>query len=505
MTTEIYNSTNPSDWIQLEALYIAELPPPGFIQGVNLSTVGFAGQCVRGPLTPQVITSPKQFTDLYGERDYTTNGTGGALVGQVWAALLNKPFGPIVVRRVAAAAAVVATANLIKSGPVTVARVDASNPGIWANGATGGIVCAIEAATSGVSTQWNLRVSYLGKDTVYQNLDTSTGTDNTAIVLGDDVSNLVKLTKVADGRPDNATGINLASGTNGTINDTDYISGITDIANYKGVAVCIIPEAPPTPLTLNGTIDTLATTVKDRIFLTWSGIHGQTVAATITAQAAQITTDSDRIVWCYNSPKTRDPKTGLLFDQGPHIWLASIISQTHPSVHKGSHTTKQYLAGVASVGNDTLTRQDLISLRAAGISTLEHLEDGFCFHSVVTTDLTPGKTELSRRLMTDYIQISMSKRLVSYVKDKNTKVSRAQEVGEIHSFLLSLQEEGPGKTIDDDDPDLGPGFDVDKNSVNTGRDRGQGIEKTLTLIRLVGHRLYDVLETEIGTGTVTIL
>src|SRR5262245_59775097 len=96
---DIFFTTNPSEFSKLEGLYISERKPPGFITGRDLSTTGLAGRCVRGPTNPQIITNPGAFTDIYGSRD---QGSGGTLIGQVWAALLNKAFGRLVVRRVVA-------------------------------------------------------------------------------------------------------------------------------------------------------------------------------------------------------------------------------------------------------------------------------------------------------------------------------------------------------------------------------------------------------------------
>jgi len=500
MASEYFFSNNPVDWTNLEGLYVSERKPPGSIRGVDLSTVGFAGRCVRGPLTPQEITSTARFIELYGERDVGTDGA--ALVGEVWAALLNKPFGKIVVRRVAAAAAVKATLTLSNAVPTAIIRVDAANPGVWGNGATGGITAAVEAATDANANHFNLRIKYLGRDYLYEDLNTFTSADNNLEAkLGDDAANLITLTKLADGRPINISDTNLATGADGTLAAGDYTAGITDIANYPGVAVCLVPEAGVTQSTLNATIVTLASTVKDRVFLTWSGVVSESVSANKTAFTAQITTRSDRIVWCYNTTQTLDAKTKLKINQAPHVWLASIMSQTHPSVHKGSQQTMQYLAGVVSVTNPLLTRQDLIDLRKHGITTIEQLaNEGFKFRSVVTTSLTSGLTELSRRLMTDFIQLSAAERLKSFPKDKNTRVSRAMEISELKAFLKSLQEEGDGKTVDDDDPDLGPGFIIDKESVNTGASRGTGLERTLIRVRLVNHKLFLVLESEIGSG-----
>jgi len=511
MASEVYFSNNPVDWVALEGLYISEKKPPGFIRGVDLSVVMFVGRCVRGPDTYQEITSPQRFIDVFGGRDYTSNGAGGTRIGEVHAALLNKQFGRIFVLRVRPAAAVKATVNLSDAVPTAIVRVDASSVGIWANGATGGVTVAVEAATDGNVNHWNCRAKYLGKEYLFENLDTTTGNDNLLATLGDDVANVITITKLASGRPVNVGDTNLAGGTEPALASTDYTNALTVAANVKGAAFVLIPESTNltvtngTQTTVNGQIVSLAATVKDRVFLTWSGVISQTAAQAVTSIGTDITTRSDRIVYCYNTPKTNDPDTNTKIDQGPHIWLASICSQTHPSVHKGAHETASLLAGVSSVANPGLTRNDLISLKNAGITTLEDLgDDGFLFRSVVTTSLQPGLTELSRRLMTDFLQLSAASRLKSFPKSKNTKKQQALEIAELTAFSRELQEEGDGKTIDDDDDTLGPGFLVDKKTVNTGAQRAKGVEMTLWKVRLVNHELYLVLQTEVGTGVVTV-
>lgn len=505
MASEIYFSNNPVDWQALEGLYISEQKPPGFIRGIDMSVVGFVGKCVRGPTTLQDIASPGRFLEIYGGRDYTKTGTGGTRIGEVHGALLNKQFGKIVVGRVVSSTAATATLNLSNAVPTVIARVDASSPGLWANGATGGLVASVVNATDGDANHWNLKIKYQGREILAENLNTQSGSDNLLAVVGDDAGNLFTVTKFADGRPINLADTNLAGGTEPALVDADYTNQLTNMANKVGVSVVVIPEAPPTPATVNGVIVTLASTVKDRVFLTWSGVVSQSASANKTAKLAQITTPSDRIVWCYNTPKTLDTDTLTKIDQGPHVWLASIISQTHPSVHKGAHETGKYLAGVASVDKPALTRDELKDLRANGITTLEDLgDDGFLFRSVVTTTTEPGLTELSRRLMTDFLQLSAGARLKSFPKSKNTKKQRAREMGELIAFSRELQAEGDGKTIDDDSDEIGPGFLVDKASVNTDKQRGKGLEVTLWKVRLVNHELYLVLQTEVGTGVVTL-
>lgn len=104
-------SNNPADWTAVEGLAISETLAPAGIKGVALNRVGIIGECVRGPADkPVYISSPSRFEEVFGGRD---KGSGGSILGQVWKALLNKPFGPLWIVRAAPAAAVKATRNLV--------------------------------------------------------------------------------------------------------------------------------------------------------------------------------------------------------------------------------------------------------------------------------------------------------------------------------------------------------------------------------------------------------
>jgi len=137
-------------------------------------------------------------------------------------------------------------------------------------------------------------------------------------------------------------------------------------------------------------------------------------------------------------------------------------------------------------------RSDLIALKNAGISTVEKNSDGFQFHSVVTTSLTPGLTELTRRRMTDFLQLSASSRLRTYVKARNTAERRASMAGELTAFSQTLK----------DTPRVIEDYEIDQESVNNATQRGRGEEHLLWRVRLIGHILSLVFETDISTGTV---
>lgn len=506
---DVYFTSNPSDFAKLEGLYVVERGPTGFIRGADFSTTGLAGACVRGPDDPQIITSAGRFLDVFGGRDF---GSGGPIVGQVWASLLNKQFGTIVVQRVRAAAAVKASFTLetATGGAGTqVLRVDASSVGSWGNL----VGVNVTNASDGNANHFKLTLQYLGKQQVLDNLDITGINDNTAIVNGSDAARFVDLVKLAPGRPVNSTastdgadangfillgqttvaGFTGVAGSDGTLAVTDYNNAVNNLAIFPGISTVLVPEAVAgSSATFHSNLVTLASQVADRVFLTWAQVHGQAVSTEVTQVGTQITTRTDRIVWAYNSPYTIDPSNSTEIQQAPHVWLASILSQIDVDIHAGSADTIPLLAGITRVTNTALQRTDLIALKAAGISTLERNRNGFQFRSVVTTSLTPGRTELARRRMADFLQLSAADRLATYVKARNTPETRALMASELTAFSIGLQ------VI----PRVIQAFQIDQTSVNTDQQRAQGEEHILWRVKLIGHILELVFETDIGTGTV---
>lgn len=484
--SDLYFTSNPAEFTQLEGVYINERPPPGFVQAADISLVGFAGQCVRGPTEPLLITSTARFEEVYGARDY---GAGGPLVGRVWEALINKPFGAIVVRRVVAADAAAGTADLSDAVPTAIVNVEASSVGAWSLASNGGPTVSVEEASDGDADHWNLRVSYQGQEWLFENLDTFGTNDNLADVISDDAAVPVRVTKAAPGRPVDVADVALAGGADGALAATDYDAALDDLAYFAGVGIVLVPEATPDQSATNGKLVSLAAQVHDRMFLAWSGVFDNNPAAEIAAITADITTRSDRIVWAYNAPKNRDPDTGQKITTAPHVWLASILQSFDVDVHPGSYETRTALAGITELTRSSFTREDLKALRAAGISTLERIDGGFLFRSVVTTSLEPAKREAVVRRMRDYLQLSAGRRLQGYVKAKSTRVRRAAMAAEIIAF--SDEHKADERVVED--------YEV-RQDLNTPSSRARGIEKILWRVRLIGHMLFIVLETDIGTG-----
>jgi len=483
-------TNNDSEFTRLEGLYVKERNPPAVLQGIFLGKIGVVGECVRGPVDKVVeIGSEARFREVFGWRD---KGSGGAILGMVWKSLINKRFGTLCVVRAAAAAAVKATANLSNAVPTAIVRVEAASPGTWANGSSGGVTLDVVDATDGTATKWDLLVNYLGVTYRLRNLNTDSTNDNLESVVGTDDGTLIRIVKLANGRPINSTGTNLGSttaGTDGTIADSDFTAagrGINVIAAYPGLGAVFIAERSSTAL--KNQMEIAAATATDRLFLLCADSDTTSVASAVTDVANY---RSDRIVYCFNHPYTIDPETAGEIVTHPTSWLAAVLSQIDVDIHPGEEDTKPFLAGITRLSFPALTRSDYITLRDAGICALEN-DDGFVFLSGVTTSLTPGKTEMTRRRMADYLQHSLAKGLKFNVKKKNTLSRRKAIYTAIDDFLDAHKK--AERVVED--------YSIDAERLNTATQRTQGVEKDEVRVRLIGHILHLVFETEIGTAVV---
>lgn len=475
-------TTNASEFGRVEGVYIFEKDPPAFIQGVFLGAVSIAGQTLRGPVdVPIEITSPSRFEEVFGQRSLFGQSIS---LNKVREFQMNKPFGKRVVVRVAAAGATVSEADFVETA-TPIINIAASSPGAWG----GDLTVDIEAATDANALHFNLKVNYRGDTVTYENLDVSPGNDNLLATIGADLANHVVVTKLADGRPDNvaAAGLTDTVGADGAIADSDYTAtdrGINQLKGYRGVG--LVTVADRSTAAIKSAMKVAAEASSDRLFLIWNGNHGETLA-NIQVDAALYR--SDRIVYCENSTTTFDFDVAAEIEVPPHSWMASILTQTDVDINPGEEASKQFTAGITGLRFENRSREDYVSLKEAGVASLERDEDGgFLFVSGIVNDLTPGKTQITRRRSADFLQLSVSARLKFFVKKKNTAANRVQMGAEVVAFLNSLKDEG--RIVED--------FQVEQASVNTEAERAKGRERILMRVKLIGHILALILETEIG-------
>jgi hypothetical protein len=390
----------------------------------------------------------------------------------------------VTVVRAAAAAAVAATKHFANVTPTDIIDVTASGVGVWGNDVT----IDIEDASDGDAQHFNLSVNYLGGSTTYKNLNCYTASDdNLLATIGDDYGNLIVVTKLANGRPLNASATALVSGAEGSIADSDFTAsnkGLNVAANVQGVGVVWVAERMSD--TLKAAIETLANAATDRVYLIGADADSTSLASAVTDIADY---RGDRMIYCFNHTYTLDPETGAEILTRPESWMASVLSQTDIDIHPGEEDTVKFTAGIIRLYNSSYTRADYITAKDAGICALESDVSGFKFVSGVTTSLTPGKEQITRRRMTDYIQLSLANSLKYFVKKKNTLTRRKVMVGLVDSYLDGLKKAERVVEL----------YNVDGEILNTVNSRAQGIERLFVRVKLIGHMLHLVLETEIGT------
>lgn len=474
-------TTNDTEVVRLEGMYIKERTPPAAIKGVSRTGLSIIGTAVKGPVGKRVqITSPGDFTAIYGERDY---GDGSAFVSDLWKALQNKKFGNLWVERVAAAAAVKATKSFNQTA-TPVLRIDASSPGKWGNSVTAQIL----NATSGISTQFDVIVTD-GKRTVrLKNVDINSTNDNTAIINGTDDSRLVDLVKLANGRPDNIAATALLTGADGTIADSDYTASSGPMDRQATAPGCgFVTFAGYMSAAIKTKAATLAASATDRDWLVGPNDETVTKASSLT----DVALNRHRRVWYFfNAPRTLDPNTGLFMWTAPWVWAASILTQIDVDIHIGDSDNLQYLAGIVELYNQTLTRQDYIDLKEAGICALEMTDAGPAFVSGVTSSLESGHEQQTRRRMADYLLLSVADGLRWVPKKKNTPSVRRLIKGSVVDFLE--RQKKAERVVND--------YQVDNDTVNNSTDRSNGIERLLMKVDTVDHILHFVIEGEIGTN-----
>ncbi len=475
--------------IGAEGLYIRSERPPSSVEGVQVNTVGIAGRTVRGPVGRAVeITSGQRFLDVFGGRDH---GGGGAIIGEIWKALLGLPFGKLVVCRAAAAAAATAEADFLATA-TPIINVAASSPGLW--GAD--LEVSVEAATDGDANHFNLRVDYLGKSVVYPNLDVTAGQDNLAQVIGDDDANLVVVTKLADGRPDNVAdqALDDTAGADGTLADADFTAAngpIDILANRKDVGIVLV--AGQSTAAVKTSLNGKAAASPKKLFLCCPDASSTTKAAAVT-EVATLRTTNGRMIYCFNHYKALDPETATLIVKEPHAVMASILSQTDADVHPGADSTRDFTASVRGLSWDNLSELDYDDFRDAGICALEQHElGGFVFVSGVTTSLE--RREITERRMRDYIMSGISGRASADVKEPNTQARRTARSGAIGAWLSSLARSGRYVDLINGEPE----FVYDTESLNTPESRATGLQKDLARVRLIAFGLFIVIHEEMGT------
>ncbi|MCG8423695.1 MAG: hypothetical protein MJE77_37835 [Proteobacteria bacterium] len=361
------------------------------VSGLATNVIGVAGTCTRGPATtPTRVSSFGEFLEIFGGRDYGV--TGDPVRSEVWRALVAKSFGPLVISRVVAATGSATAERDFSDGvPTAIINIAATSPGAWGNG----ITATIADASDGNANHFNLAVSWNGTTQTYKNLDTTAGNNNLLAVIGafdSNPSNLVVVTKIADGRPVNITdqALDDTAGADGTLADSDFTATdgpLDTLANHRdsvtGLPLKAVFVAGRSTSAVKSTLNTLAAASNDRVFLACP--DNETTSKTAAITEVQGFTRDDRLVYCFNHTRILDPETAELMWVEPHGWLASILSQRDDDVHPGDADNAAFLAAVTELAHPALTVGDYDSFTEQGIAALERTPDGVVFVDAPST------------------------------------------------------------------------------------------------------------------------
>lgn len=504
-------------------VYIRERQPSPITRGINRNKIGLAGTAIRGPANVAVeVASPRRFAEVFGGRD---QGGGGAIASELWKALLGKPFGPLTVVRVVPAAAATASFNVESAaggGGTEIAKIAATSPGTWGNN----VGWKVSAATDGNANHWNLTLRYLNTYVTYQNLDTSTGQDNTAIVLGSDYANLVVITKLANGRPANSAastdgadadgytllgqtvgGYTAVAGTDGTLADTDYTGTgkAMEILNARvDLAACAVAGRS------NSTIKTKAYALAPTCRGLWL-IGPDSSSVTYSTFGTEVANyRHGRVIPCFNAPSYTDPTTDELVVGEPHIAMASMLSQIEEDSHPGAAANAVHNAGIRGLAFENLIAADYDAIDALGISYLERDigpagQVQFTWGNAVTASLAENDRQLTGRRAKDFLIAGIAQRLKADVFEPNTRSRRESTRSSVLSWLQGLAIEE--RFIATDESSKQPLVTVENGvEVNSSEDRRVGNQRTQVRAQLIPHQLRVGLDIEVGTDvTITEL
>jgi hypothetical protein len=497
-------------------VYIQENAPAVPIRGQRRRTVGLMGQCLRGPTgRGVVIDSYQRFLDVFGGRDRNTSG--GTVGGHVWKALQGKRWGRMIIVRVAAAAAVKAsfTFETATGGAGTqVLRVDALGVGVQGND----IYCKVTAASNGDANAFNFVYKIYGVQKVLENIKITTGFDNTNVVVGNDDATLIRLVKLADGRPNNnvastdgadtdafvhlgqtgITGYTAVAGTDGSIANSDYTAALTILNAYRGVHACAVVGRSNT--TVKSAIAAL-TSVSQRVWFLTTDDETVTYSAAVTERA---TFNSDRLSYWHNWEYVTDPVTLEEVAEEAFLLPMSIISQTDPDVHVGDFDNSVYSKASRRVYAelDDATRD---ALDLGGVSFLLHDQDENGNEVIIpgnglTCDFSVNNRDLDGRYMKDFILDALGNKLKGAQFKGNTPSNRIARAGEISSFLDNLARSDryilrneAGK------PQFSYQNDQNVNSVD---DQSAGLQKELLIAKLIPKNKQILLLATVGVDAV---
>lgn len=476
----IFRTNDPTQFDDLDGIIIDESAPAANIQGARTNTAILVAQFQRGPHTLEPIGSIGELHEAYGKSSF-----GGNI------ALRNKKFGALKVIRVEATSSAKATETFDDGGgtPVDIIRFDAKFKGAYGNS-----IKVTIAAGSTTGKKYTIEDSNAGAVLpieVYDNVLVANIVAN-ATFGGSKLVDVAVLSTSA--QPANAAATNLASGSDGTVADTDYQAAIAKAEVESAGNFLFLDSYNDTK---NGYLKAHAAATQDKVCIL-AGAESDSVSTAITDVSDKRDTDG-RLIYAY--PWIETSIDGVLTFTSPASWYASILSQTAPNIDPAYAQNTQYLAGITSL-KLAISRANYIALKDAGISAFEFDADiGFKVKSGIVTQIADSsKITVLRRRMADYLTSSAARFMKNYQNAVNSKANRTAVKGAISSFVES--QENLGILPKDSEVKEGKAKLIDTEGANTDLSIGQGFFYVIWKQRIYSSMRYIVIKAQIGETVV---
>lgn len=503
-------------------VYVRVNSPAAPTGGVFRGTTGMVGRAVRGPAN-KLIYCPNfsRYLDVFGARDYGING--GAIRGDLWWAFQGHSFGKCYIVRVVASDATTASFTLETAaggGGTAVLTISAYGPGAHGND----IMWKVLAASNGVATSFNLSIQLYGVSYLFENISINGTDDNTAAVIGSDDATIIRLTKVANGRPVNSAattdgadangytklGQTVASftsvaGSDGTIADSDYTVGggpIEIMHNARGIDTKVVAGRSNTAIKTK--LFALAPTAN---LSAWA-IAPDTATTSISTFSTEVASLRHRAIWAvYNTPYFPDPVTTVLTAGEPHVHLAAVLSQIDYGDHPGNADTSELNQQIDHLQFE-LADPDRDTLDGAGITFLNRDVDVsnnnvFLFGNGKTTDLLNNNSQIDGERTKMFLIMGLAQRARGDEKKPNTKTARSKRASSFGSWFTRLAKKET--YVDRDQTTLVPLYSIQNDdAVNTETDRDAGIQRDVIQVKLIPKNLILQLQVTAGVDAVVI-
>lgn len=476
----IFRTNDPTQFDDIDGIVIDESAPPSAISGAAANVAILVGQFQRGPLELSLpLGSIGEFHEIYGKSSFSGNKQ-----------LKNKKFGALRIIRAAAAAAAKATLTIDDGGgsPVDIIKFDAKYVGAYGNN-----IKVTTETGSNSGTKYTIEDTNADAVLPVEVYDDIVVTAITAATFAG--SKLVDATVLAtSAEPDAIAATSLASGSDGSIADTDYEDAIALAEEEKAGNVLFLDSYNSTR---SGYLKTHVAATQDKMCIV-CGAVGDDRAAAIT-DAANYRDSDGRIMYAW--PYVQTSIDGALELTPPAAWVASIFSQTSPHVALSYTGNTGFLAGITDLEYKE-SRNGYIALNAAGVLALERDKDvGYLVKNAVTTHIVnTEKREVLRRRMADFLTTSIAYYLKNYQNDVNSSAKRDEVKAAILTFdaLLVADKIVPGAN----EVKSGLPLLVDTESLNTDAVVASGQFRILYKRRIYSSMRFIVLQAEIGTSVV---